>query len=346
MLRIAGVSFLLLMLAGLLGCPKPVERIGADVAAPGSVARGGVIESEEYSASLGSDSAPPPQGADQQESSGAAGEVGPDQPANVGPLPPVGTSPKAAGTEAAGPQPPGGAAGPDGEVGPQPPAPQYGALDAENFMGDTSAEEPWGRPEPKLDRDARSYTGRWKVAVLNRQGKARLLEDPDEWVLTLDPGGQFYAKQVKGGQTWRQQGTWELSGVQLRLRGGPGGERAYDVSREMDDIMVLADAGRQTALFCVRILEGAAPAVQARYDSDFGVINLRPSGPAHWRGAYGQPEGTLLVAQLGGYLVGTWEQSPSRGFVIFELRQGGLSGGWWYEKSRGFDGRWFAVAAR
>jgi len=182
------------------------------------------------------------------------------------------------------------------------------------------------------------------VAVIHRQGEARLLDNAEEWVLLLDTDGQFYAKQVRGEQTWRQNGTWELSGTKLVLHSGPGGEREYDLSQEMPNLCVLRDASRETALFCVKLSDSQPPPVQATYDTDFGELNLRPSGPGHWRGGYGAPHGTLLLAQVGGYLVGTWEQAPSRGFVVLELRDGGFAGAWVYEDNTDFDGRWVGVA--
>jgi hypothetical protein len=84
--------------------------------------------------------------------------------------------------------------------------------------------------------------------------------------------------------------------------------------------------------------------VQAKYDTDFGLLNLRPAGPGHWRGSYGEPAGTLLLAQLGRFLAGTWEQAPSKGFVLLELREGGFAGAWLYQSSVYFDGRWVGVA--
>jgi hypothetical protein len=229
-------------------------------------------------------------------------------------------------------------------VAPAAPQPQYGALDAENFMGAAPRETVWGQPPPKLGKDALAFSGRWAVAVIHRSGEARLLDNAEEWVLLLDTDGQFYAKQVRGEQTWRQNGAWELGGAKLKLHSGPGGEREFDVSQEMPNICVLRDASRETALFCVKLTDEAPSPVRATYDTDFGELNLRPSGPGHWRGGYGAPQGTLLLAQLGGYLVGTWEQAPSRGFVVLELREGGFAGAWLYESSTDFDGRWVGVA--
>ena len=252
-----------------------------------------------------------------------------------------------------GPQPPGsdqGIGAADQQVGPQPPQPpatQYGALDAENFTGDAARETPWGQSTPRLGQDALDFAGRWQVAVVYRAGEAQLLADADEWIITLDPDGRFYAKQQRGEQTWRQGGAWQLSGTRLVLDSGPGGMREFELSQELSNLCVLRDQAHDTALFCVRQVPGAAtPAVAAKYDSDFGTLNLRPSGPGHWRAGYGEPAGTLLLAQLGGFLAGSWEQSPSRGFVLLELREGGFAGGGWYAASVAFAGRWFGVAAR
>jgi hypothetical protein len=289
------------------------------------------------------------------------GVAGPQPPGVAGPQPPGVAGPQPLGVAgpqppgAVGPQPPGaeaaaGAAQPGQNappVGPQPPAAQYGALDAENFMGSAPPETPWGQPKPRLSQDALSFAGRWQVAVIHRAGEARMLENAAEWLIELGRDGQFHAKQERDGQTWRQNGAWDLDGMKLRLHSGPGGERTFEVSQEMENLCVLREAGKETALFCVREKPDAAQAdVQAKYDTDFGVLNLRPAGPGHWRGSYGEPPGELLLARLGAFLAGTWTQSPSRGFVLLELRPGGFAGGWLYQDSTDFDGRWVGVAAK
>jgi hypothetical protein len=376
MLRKAGALLAIVMLLGLGSCPVPVRTLaGADssmldnaAAAPGGspTAQAGSVDpsggmggsaSPTRTAVPGTDSLPTPEtqvapdalpvgpqapGAPAGQQVGPQLDTGAPGPQSAQAMPVGPTTPAASGPT----QEPSGS-GLQGPVQSVPPPPQYGALDAENFMGDAPAQTVWGQPKPQLSEDALSFAGRWLVAVIHRQGDARMLDNNAEWVLELGRDGAFFAKQDRGGQTWRQSGTWELKGMQLVLHSGPGGERTYELSQEMDNLCVLRDPARETALFCVRDAASAKPAaVQAKYDTDFGVLNLRPAGPGHWRGSYGEPAGTLLLAQLGRFLVGSWEQAPSKGFVLLELREGGFAGAWLYQSSVYFDGRWVGVAAQ
>ncbi len=375
--RMAGALLAIAMLLGLGACPVPVRTLaGADgplqdetVATPGAGATaqaqsavpdreagpgGPMVGMAAPDAETGI--APEVQQAPAAES---AGPDAPGQPAGqqIGPQPPAGVQRpvEQERSGSVGPFPPAGATvspqadapAPQGPAAPQPPTPQYGALDAENFMGDAPAQTVWGQAKPKLSADALSFAGRWLVAVIHRQDEARMLDNNAEWVLELGRDGAFFARQDRAGQTWRQSGTWELQGMQLLLHSGPGGERVYELSQEMENVCVLREPARETALFCVRDNTSAKPAaVQATYDTDFGTLNLRPAGPGHWRGSYGEPAGTLLVAQLGRFLVGAWEQAPSKGFVLLELREGGFAGAWLYHSSVAFDGRWVGVAVQ
>lgn len=368
MARWIGMLTALAILLGLSSCPVPVRKIADTGRQEYGAPAGGAAYSQAEAVPEGGAAAPaaadPAAG---QLAADAAGAVGPDAPDATQASPaalPVGPQPPGAdASQQTGPYPPADNVGPQlpqapsapgagqttqpvGPVQPQAPAPQYGALDAENFMGDAPVQTVWGQAKPKLSEDALSFAGRWLVAVVHRQGEARMLENGAEWVLELGRDGSFYAKQNRDGQEWRQSGTWELSGMQLLLHSGPGGERSYELSQEMENVCVLRDAEKETALFCVRDDASARPAaVQAKYDTDFGLLNLRPAGPGHWRGSYGEPSGTLLLAQLGRFLVGTWEQAPSKGFVLLEIRDGGFAGAWLYQTSVYFDGRWVGVAA-
>lgn len=355
-----GLALALIAALLLCGCPQPVSeqgglrRLGTNwgeqpVEAAGDTAPA-AAEAENAGPLPDSGSEP----ADEPAAEDSAGLVGPQplmptaKPAGslqeqlpAGPTLPD-TPENAESPQPAGPQPP---ATPGPQVTP-PPSPEYGALDAENFMGDAPPDTAWGQPKPELSADALAFAGRWQVVVVQRAGEARLIEDADEWLLALEGDGRFYAKQRRGGQEWRQTGGWSIAGAQLKLESGPGGERSFEIIQELSNICVLRDSAREVALFCVRQQQQAAPQVAAKYDSDFGPLNLRPSGPGHYRSGYGDPPGTLVLAQLGSFLVGTWEQAPSRGFAIFELRSGGFSGAWWYAQSSGFDGRWLGVAAQ
>jgi hypothetical protein len=378
MARWIGALIALMLLLMLGSCPVPVTKIATSQNAsdePGAYADVGATAPDSSTASEypPENTVPPGDGtgypagqvAPDAAQAGVPGAVAPSGPGmevpqqQVGPLPgaDVSSAQEQTAPGSVGPQqqlaaPSAGneqqsAQAQIGPVPPQQPAPQYGALDAENFMGDAPQQSVWGQPKPKLSEDALSFAGRWTVAVIHRQGEARMLENNAEWVLELGRDGAFFARQDRGGQTWRQSGTWELNGMQLLLHSGPGGERSYELTQEMENICILRDPARETALFCVRDRAGVQPgAVQAKYDTDFGILNLRPAGPGHWRGSYGEPSGELLLAQLGSSLVGTWAQAPSKGFVLLELRSGGFAGAWLYSKSVNFDGRWVGVASQ
>lgn len=217
-----------------------------------------------------------------------------------------------------------------------------------------------------LSEEARGFAGRWVAAVINKDGAARLLSSEDEWVFNLGLDARCSARQKLDGRFWEQSGWWQLQGDTLTLSLGPGGVWVFGLQREGDDIAVWSRAmesedGPRFTLFCVRTPAGRMPAgLAGRYNSDFGPLRFEPSGPGHWRASYGDPQGKLSVARVGGFLAGKWEQQPGLGFVLFRLNtaqstgqnKGGpgaasaIDGVWWYAGSTSFDGRWSATQAK
>jgi len=210
-------------------------------------------------------------------------------------------------------------------------------IDQDQDLGTASSE----RPTARVSQESMAFAGRWVVVVINQEGRARLFERADEWIFELAEDGIATITQRLQGENREQTGVWELLNGLLILKLGPGGIPRYRVEMSGEDTCVLMQEDRESALFCVRLAaDEQAPAVAEEYRTDFGELELSPSGPNHWRGRYGEPEGKLTLTQLGPYLVGAWQQVPGSGFVCFELIDGGFDGVWWYEGSMEFDGAW------
>lgn len=220
------------------------------------------------------------------------------------------------------------------------PEPQT-ALDPERLLAADEAEPSYEHTPARVSSGSLAFAGRWSVVILSLEGRARQAEYDDEWVFELADDGSCDVSQRVGGDILRQRGGWEYSSEVLTLLMGPGGQRQYHVESWRADVATLTDALSGATLFCLRQEQQAdTPDVQRSYLTNFGELKLRRSGQSWWRSTYGEPEGTVLVRQVGRFLVGSWEQQPERGYVIFELTDGGLDGWWWYQDSLSFDGEW------
>jgi hypothetical protein len=210
-------------------------------------------------------------------------------------------------------------------------------------------------PSMELTDEARDFAGRWVAAVINKDGQARLLASEDEWAFNLGRDGRCLTRQKLDGKYWEQNGWWQMQGDTVTLSLGPGGVWVFGTQRQDSDISVWTRAaeneqGAKFTLFCVRTPETKMPpGLASNYTSDFGPLHFQPSGPGHWRAAYGDPVGKLNLTRVGGFLAGRWEQEPGVGYVLFKLNSEGnrgaaasLDGVWWYAGSGGFDGQWRA----
>jgi hypothetical protein len=214
-------------------------------------------------------------------------------------------------------------------------------------------------PTMELTEEGRAFAGRWVAAVINRGGQARLLASEDEWVFNLGLDARCAARQRVDGQYWEQSGWWQVQGDTLTLSLGPGGVWVFGLQRSGGDIAIWSrtaeDAGGvKYTLFCVRTPEATMPpGLATNYSSDYGPLRFQPTGPGHWRTAYGDPAGKLRLSRVGTFLAGQWEQPPGSGFAIFRsaAKPGAgaaqaLDGVWWYAGSTSFDGTWKASRAR
>jgi hypothetical protein len=215
-----------------------------------------------------------------------------------------------------------------------------GALDPERMMGSAKPLRS-ERPAARVSEDSLAFAGQWDVVVLIQDGRAALVEYDDAWSFVLMDDGTCTVRQSANGEIWEQSGGWELLRGELSLMLGPGGRRSYGMTRHADNFAVLSDPEGDAVLFMVRDDgDGPRPSVARSYSSDFGELKLHKSGQQYYKGTYGEPEGSLLLRKLQGFLVGSWEQSPAQGFVVIELTDGGFSGWWWYEGSLDIDGEW------
>jgi len=217
---------------------------------------------------------------------------------------------------------------------------KLGALDPERLM---SSAKPMRseRPAARVSEDSIAFAGQWDVVVLAQGGRAALVEYDDSWSFVLMDDGRCTVRQRANGEIWEQSGGWELLGGKLSLMLGPGGQRSYGVTRQADNFTVLSDPEGDAVLFAVRDDgDGPQPSVARSYSSDFGEMTLHKSGQQYYKGSYGEPEGSLLLRKLEGFLVGSWEQSPAQGFVVLELTDDAFHGWWWYEGSLDIDGEW------
>ncbi|MCH7471782.1 hypothetical protein IIA79_02390 [bacterium] len=223
-----------------------------------------------------------------------------------------------------------------------------GTPDADEFI-DFYTEDGEKSPErlpSRVSEASLAFAGSWRIVVVHKDGRGAMLQGEDAWVIELARDGRCTISKKLGGDTWRQTGDWEYDNGALSLALGPGGTLSYQVDEAAADVSLLTSESGGSVLFCIRMDAGAeASSVAGEYESDFGPLSFRRSGPGRWKGSYGEPQGTLLLHQLGRFLVGTWEQSPYRGFAIFELQGSEFEGHWWYEGSAAFDGSWHGRAA-
>jgi hypothetical protein len=221
---------------------------------------------------------------------------------------------------------------------------QHSAVDAPPERGVTdlvAGDEAYKKPSSRVSQTSLEFAGRWVVVFIRDRGKVSQPEADDGWVFEFAENGTFVASQHVDGENWQQTGGWEFISDELTLEMGPGGRRTYRVEREGTYLCLLRQADAEIILYCVNLpADAGSTAVARTYQSDFGEVRFRRSGQNYWQGSYGEPQGSLLLRQLGSYLVGSWEQKPAAGFVILQLLDNGFEGVWWYEASTDLDGHW------
>jgi hypothetical protein len=185
-----------------------------------------------------------------------------------------------------------------------------------------------------------SLAGEWRIVALTERDATEYFAQGG-YEMTLEATGAASIERDDSGARWQKTGSWDYDGLLLSLRLGPGGVEEYRTSGEDRDIAVLTSLDGSRALFALRIRgDAVVPRLENRYRTDFGPLEIAPSGQGWWRGSYGDPEGKIVVRQDGPFMVGTWEQQPSAGGVVLRLTHTGFTGYWWYDGSTGLDGRW------
>jgi len=348
MMRVLGVTLVAALLAIWCGCPQPLEQqddgqprsrtriaAGAEQALPdgGAPDEDGAVEEHEPEEEAGSgedDESPVDDQAAADDAAGSYAELLDADEAE--PIEGEDALPEAMDADTA--------EEPVEVVEEPEPEPQT-ALDPERLLAAEDEEPAYEHPPARVSRGSVAFAGRWSVVILSLDGRARQSEYDDEWVFELSDDGRCTVSQRVGGDLLTQRGGWEYASDVLTLLMGPGGQRRYHVDSCRADVATLTDTLSGAVLFCLRQEEAAdEPEVRRSYLTNFGELKLRRTGQSWWRSTYGEPEGTVLVRQVGRFLVGTWEQQPDRGFVIFELMGAGLDGWWWYQDSLSYDGEW------